>query len=190
MKTKKTVKLIGKVLFYAVFIAVLLLVIGMAVAKMSNRVFFIGDRATIWVMTDSMEDTIPAQSYIQIRKIDTSDIKKDDIITFYSDDPALQGNLNTHRVLEVLDGGEKFITIGDNTGLKDKYPARAESVVGVYEKNLKGLTSIGRIFQTKMGLIIILVVMAALITASFAADPIKQLVKNKRKNIPSSEEQK
>ena len=190
MNTKKTVKLIGKILFYVVFVAVLLLVIGMAIAKMSNKVFFIGDRATIWVMTDSMEDTIPAQSYIQIRKVNASDIKKNDIITFYSDDPSLQGHLNTHRVVEVIDGGDKFVTMGDNTLAEDKYPARAEAVVGVYEKNLKGLTAIGRLFLSKSGLIIVLILITVLMAVSFMSDPIKQILENKRKNKSSSEEQK
>lgn len=148
----KQCKLIGKIVFYVFFAAVLLLVIGLAAAKISNKVFFLGNRATVWILTDSMEDSIPAKSYIAIRKADPSEIEVGDVITFYSDDPALRGYLNTHRVVEVSEDGATFITKGDANIANDKYPARAEAVVGVYEGNLTLLTSVGRIFQSPVGL--------------------------------------
>ena len=174
MKIKKRIKLFGKILFYTFFVSVLLLVIGMFISKVSNRVFFIGNRATIWVMSNSMEEQIPERSYIVIRKADVADVKVGDVITFYSDDPVLQGQLNTHRVVEVSDDGRRFTTKGDNNFAEDKYPARAEAVVGVYEKNLDLLSVAGRIFQTKIGLVIILVIMAALTLYSFASDLFKK----------------
>ena len=176
-------------MFYTVFFAVLLLVIGMMIAKIGNRVFFVGDRATIWVMTDSMEEQIPAQSYIQIRKIEPAQIQTGDVITFYSDDPALQGQLNTHRVVQVVDGGASFVTKGDNNLAEDRYPVRADAIVGVYEKNLKGLSLVGRLFQSKLGLICIFLLTAAVTVCSFAGEPIKNLLK-KTKTDASSDESK
>ena len=179
MKTKKGVKLFGKILFYTVFVAVLLLVVGMFVSKISNKVFFIGNRATIWVMSDSMEQEIPAQSYILIRKADAADVKVGDVITFYSDDPVLQGHLNTHRVVGISDDGRYLTTKGDNNLAEDSYPVRAEAVVGIYEKNLELLSVAGRIFQSKIGIVIILAIMAALTFYSFASDLFK---KNKKES--------
>ena len=119
MKIGKKAKLIGKIAFYTVFVVLSLLVVGMIFSKMSNRIFFVGGKSTIWVMTDSMEDTIPAQSYILVRKAQASDVRVGDVITFYSDDPALRGNLNTHRVVEIKDGGNSFVTKGDNALAND-----------------------------------------------------------------------
>lgn len=183
----KKAKLFGKILFYIVFFAVLLLVVGMMIAKFSNKVFFFGDRAMIWVMTDSMEDEIPEKSYIQIRKIDPVDIKSGDVITFYSDDPALMGHLNTHRVVEIVDDGKAFVTKGDNNFTEDKYHARAESVIGVYEKNLTVMSAIGRVLQSRTGLIIVFVLMALLIVYSFASDYLKNIFKKTQKDSSSDE---
>ncbi len=189
MRIQKKAKLVGKILFYVFFFAVLLLVVGMMISKIGNRVFFLGNRATIWVMTDSMEDAIPAESYIQIRKADASEIREGDVITFYSDDPMLQGHLNTHRVVEIVDDGEAFITKGDNNVINDAYPARAEAVIGVYEKNLGFLTAAGRLFQTKIGLLCIFVLIAVVMIFSFAWEPFKKMLK-KEKDTSSSDEQK
>ena len=165
----KQLKLIGKIAFYVFFAAVLLLVIGLAMAKFSNQVFFLGDRATVWILTDSMEDTIPAQSYIQIRKVDPDEIQVGDVITFYSDDPVLRGYLNTHRVVEISEDGATFITKGDAALSNDKYPARAEAVVGVYEKNLELLSVAGRIFQSPAGLICTFALLAAVTVFTLAS---------------------
>ena len=189
MGIQKKIKFFGKALFYVVFVAVLLLVIGMAISKFTNRVFFVRDRAVIWVMTDSMEDEIPAMSYIQIRKAEASEVKVGDVITFYSDDPVLQGHLNTHRVVEIVDGGKSFVTKGDNNKSKDAYSARADAVVGVYEKNLTGLSTVRRAFQTKIGLACTLLVIAVLLVYSFFSAPLKQLFKKEPKDS-SADEQK
>ena len=184
----KKVKLLGKILFYTVFVAMLILVAGMVISKMTNKVFFIGNRAIVWVMTDSMEDEIPARSYIRIRKADPSEIKVGDVITFYSDDVALRGNLNTHRVVEITDGGKSFVTKGDNNLGNDKLPARAESVVGVYEKGLPVMTVMGRVFQSKIGFAVIIILAVLLTIWSLAWDPIKKMIKEKKKDSLSDEQ--
>ena len=188
MKINKTVKLIGKILFYIVFVAVLLLVIGMMISKISNRVFFVGNRAMLWVVTDSMEEQIPERSYIEIRKIDPSEIKEGDIITFYSDDPSLQGHLNTHRVVEISADGTSFVTKGDNNVINDKYPVRAEAVIGVYEENLEIMTAIGRAFQTKIGLFLSLTLITVIVAVSFASEPIKKMLNKNGKDTFSYEQ--
>ena len=189
MEFRKIIKILGKVLFYVVFIAVFALVIVMTFSKINKRVLFIGNRANIWVMTDSMEDEIPAQSYIRIRKPEDTQIEIGDVITFYSDDPALKGHLNTHRVVEIIDDGESFVTKGDNNIKNDDYTVRAESVVGVYEKKLPILSVMGRIFQSKIGFFCILILMSVLIAYSFFSDSLKRSFK-KAPNDSSDGEKK
>lgn len=175
----KQLKIIGKFAFYIFFAVVLLLVIGLAVAKISNKVFFLGNRATVWIMTDSMEDSIPAKSYIRIRKVDPSEIQEGDVITFYSDDPALKGYLNTHRVVEIVEDGTAFITKGDANLANDRYPARAEAVVGVYEKNLPLLSSVGRVFQSPVGLFAVFALLAVITIVTFTGGFSKKDKKSK-----------
>ena len=175
----KKAKLIGKILFYVVFAAIFLLVIGMLAAKISNKIFFFGDRAAVWVMTDSMEDTIPEQSYILIRKADASEVNVDDVICYYSDDSLIKGHLNTHRVVEITEGGAAFITKGDGNFTNDTLPARAEAVVGIYERNLPVLSFVGRIFQSPVGLLCIFILLAVVTVVTFASDSLKPLLKKK-----------
>lgn len=152
MKKRSTLRLVSKIAFYSIFVIVLALVAMLFISKFTGKVFFVGNRTAVWILTDSMDDAIPPQTYILIEKADPADVKKDDIITFYSDDPVLGGSLNTHRVLEVIDGGKEFVTKGDHNIAKDEYTAKGDKIVGVYVDDIPFLTAIGRFFAKPYGL--------------------------------------
>ena len=152
MKKRSTLRLVSKIAFYSIFVIVLALVAMLFISKFTGKVFFVGDRTAVWILTDSMDDAIPPQTYILIEKADPAEIKKDDIITFYSDDPVLGGSLNTHRVVEVIDGGKEFVTKGDHNIAKDEYTAKGDKIVGVYVDDIPFLTAIGRFFAKPYGL--------------------------------------
>ena len=175
MKLKKTKrsKLIGNIIYAVVMLFISAIVIFMVIARSQNRIIFIFDRALIWVLSPSMEDTIPAQSYILIKKANASEIKINDIIMFYSDDPSLGGTPNTHRVIEVNGNNDSFITKGDNNQVSDTYTAKADKVIGVYEKNLPVFTSIMRFFLSKVGLIILISSFIVLTTLMYLPNMIK-----------------
>lgn len=152
MKKRSTLRLVSKIAFYSIFVIVLALVAMLFISKFTGKVFFVGNRTAVWILTDSMDDAIPPQTYILIEKADPADVKKDDIITFYSDDPVLGGSLNTHRVLEVIDGGKEFVTKGDHNLAEDKYTAKGDKLVGVYVDDIPFLTALGRFFAKPYGL--------------------------------------
>lgn len=150
----KKLKLAAKIVFYSIFVIVLALVAMLFISKFTGKVFFVGDRTAVWILTDSMDDEIPPQTYILIEKADPATVEVDDIITFYSDDPVLDGSLNTHRVVEVIDGGREFVTKGDNNLAEDKYNAKGDKLVGVYVDDIPFLTALGRFFAKPYGLAI------------------------------------
>ena len=152
MKKRSTLRLVFKIAFYSIFVIVLALVAMLFISKFTGKVFFVGDRTAVWILTDSMDDAIPPQTYILIEKADPAEIKKDDIITFYSDDPVLGGSLNTHRVVEVIDGGKEFVTKGDHNIAQDEYTAKGDKIVGVFVDDIPFLTAIGRFFAKPYGL--------------------------------------
>ncbi len=84
------------------------------------------------VMTGSMQPAVPEDSLILVRKTELSKIQPDDIISYYSTDPLLQGSVNTHRVVSVEQQGDSyiFITKGDANAIQDQYPAQGENVLG------------------------------------------------------------
>lgn len=152
MKKRSTLRLVSKIAFYSIFVIVLALVAMLFISKFTGKVFFVGNRTAVWILTDSMDDAIPPQTYILIEKADPADVKENDIITFYSDDPVLGGSLNTHRVLEVIDGGKEFVTKGDHNLAEDKYTAKGDKLVGVYVDDIPFLTALGRFFAKPYGL--------------------------------------
>jgi len=84
------------------------------------------------VLTGSMEPNIPINSLIAVKSMDPSTIEENDVISFYSDDPVLQGNVNTHRVIRIMkeNGTISFQTKGDANAIADRYEVRQDRVIG------------------------------------------------------------
>jgi len=85
------------------------------------------------VMTGSMEPEIKTDSMIVVKKVSSDTIQINDIITFYSNDPSLEGAVNTHRVTDITeDNGKRiFSTKGDNNAVEDKYPVPEDRLIGI-----------------------------------------------------------
>lgn len=158
---KRTKTRIGTALTILCLLILLLAVILIA-RNAKGEVTFLFGKSLIWVRTASMEPGIEAGSYILVERVRTENIEVGDIITFRSDDPAILGQLNTHRVTEILDGGTSFRTKGDNNPAADGYPVPADHVVARYVRNLAGLTGIGRaVFARNIFPTILLILSAA-----------------------------
>ncbi|MGN0322238.1 MAG: signal peptidase I [Oliverpabstia sp.] len=84
------------------------------------------------VLTGSMEPAIETDSLILVKGIDPSEIKEDDIISFYSQDPSHGGAVNTHRVISVEQDGELwyYTTKGDANQIADKYIVTSNDLIG------------------------------------------------------------
>ena len=68
------------------------------------------------VQTGSMEPEIPVGGIVIVHKTKPSSLKVGDVISFYSNDMTISGQINTHRIVEIKDSdsGEKiFLTKGD-----------------------------------------------------------------------------
>lgn len=165
-KAKKTpLARVLNVISTIVLIFAILIFVFILFSNLRGEMLFIGDRAPVWVRTDSMEPTIPAQSYVVIRKADSSEVAVGDVILFASDDPRLEGANNLHRVVEIVGDHEEFVTKGDNpqtNPLADKQTAKAEKVIGIYERTLPVLSALVRFLTTPIGIAVTLFVLFAL----------------------------
>lgn len=167
-KSKKTVfKIISDVLFGLLAAFVLTIVVISFIEKKTDK-SILGKRA-VWIMTESMKDTIPAQSYILVKDVGDNKIEVGDIIMFISREEEIYGQNNTHRVIEINDQGE-YVTKGDNNRYKDEKPVKLEDVQGIYERNLPFLTFIGRFYAQPVGYAITLVLVAGLVGTWFVVD--------------------
>lgn len=84
------------------------------------------------VMTGSMEPAIPEDSLLVVKKTPPEEIVPGDVISFFSPDPALEGAVNTHRVVRIEEENGKylFITKGDANVIEDIYPPDDSLLVG------------------------------------------------------------
>ena len=84
------------------------------------------------VLTGSMEPAIETDSLIVVERVDASEVKTGDIISFFSQDPVHGGAVNTHRVVSIEQNGDNwnFVTKGDANQLEDKYVTSSEDLIG------------------------------------------------------------
>lgn len=98
----------------------------------SGEVPRIGGYSLMCVVSGSMEPEIPTNSLVLVKETPADEVEKGDIISFYSSDPALDGAINTHRVVDIktVDGELEFVTRGDANGFTDQYTAKAKFLIG------------------------------------------------------------
>ena len=85
------------------------------------------------VETGSMEPTLHVGDFIVIHKCDTANLKKGDIISYYSDQIDIKDMLVTHRIESVGRDGT-YITRGDANPERDLLPVRSDQILGKYER--------------------------------------------------------
>jgi signal peptidase I len=157
-------RIAAKVFWWGATVLVALLIVSIIGAKAKGEIPYFCGYSVMNIISGSMEDKIPAGTYILIKKTDASKIEKGDIICFYSDDPAIKGYPNTHTVVKDPIHGEngiEFITKGEANPEEDKYTAKEDKLIGKYVKNLYGLTRFNEMLQGD-GMFIFLMVLTGL----------------------------
>lgn len=170
---KKLLNAVCTLLIILLAVMALFVVIG----KLQNKITFVFGKSVIWVMTGSMdvEGGIPARSYILIEKVNDAEteVEVGNVIVFYSEDEAIKGQLNTHRVVEVDAQNGCFVTKGDANGGEDNAKVPYANVVGKYVRNLPVLSVIGRFVMTDWGFAILMVLLLAMICAVYIPEIVK-----------------
>ena len=84
------------------------------------------------ITTGSMEPTYATDTLLVVKKTDPEEIMEGDVISFYSTDPALEGAVNTHRVVSISQDGDNYIytTKGDANNAADLYDAQSRYLIG------------------------------------------------------------
>ena len=126
-----------------IIIAAAVLVLLTVVLTKSGDVPNILGSSVFRVMTGSMEPAIETDSLIVVKRVEASEIKIGDVISFFSQDPAHGGAVNTHRVTAIEQNGEEwnFVTKGDANQLEDKYVTSSKDLIGkvVYVSHVMGI---------------------------------------------------
>ena len=158
-KTVKAVKRTLSALWWLFVVLLFALLINIIGAKLSGKVPSVFGYSVMNIISGSMEDEIPKDSYILIKKVDAEEIERGDVICFYSSDPKIYGMPNTHRVVEepiVTEHGIEFVTKGDANPINDTVNARGDRLIGVHVKNLSGLTAFSNALKGNLLLFVII----------------------------------
>lgn len=93
----------------------------------------IGGYSFFKVVTPSMEPTIEVGALILTKEADVSEVEIDDIISFFSKDPYMQGKIITHRVVGIdssSNGKVRLNTRGDNNPSADVEYVDSSNMIG------------------------------------------------------------
>lgn len=122
------------------FLLMMLGLCGVVISAGTGRVPYIFGYRILKVVSGSMQPAISDRTCILIRRAEQGEIRVGDIITFVSDDPAIQGFLNTHRVYEIetdaVSGEIRYITKGDAMAEPDIWPVAYEDIQGIYVREM------------------------------------------------------
>ena len=181
MEKRRILKTLKNAVFYSIIILLVALCLFVIISKKNGKLPFFFGYSVMWVKTESMEPEIPQYSYILTEKATAEEICVNDIITFVSDDPAIMGYYNTHRVVSIIGNNEEFVTKGDNNVSEDKYTAKASNVVAKYVKILPELSDLGKFLSSPIGIMSSSVLMLGLVVFLYLPD-VYNILKNKQES--------
>ena len=174
-------RLIGKIGGWAALAAALIaagLAVYISVCSARGVPAKLFGRSFARVMTGSMSPSISEGDYIIIKSGDLNELKKGDIITFYSEDPTIYGKLNTHRIIGVAEDGS-YITKGDANAEADPVTVKRSKIVGKYAGKSRFLRWVNSFASCKK-LIMIAAVIPMLGIAIYEAATIGRITRESR----------
>ena len=130
------------------------------------------------VVTGSMEPTISTGDYVIVRREEIPDLKKDDIVAYYTKDPQIYGSLVIHRIYEITEDG-KYITKGDANLVADALPVEPGQVLGRYSRRAYIFNWIAW-FAEPRKLLLLMVVIPIFLISIFEVGTLTKLIKIKR----------
>ena len=170
---RKILKILKKIVDVIGYVVLAILVIMTAFVLISNargEAPFFGKYSVLFVLTDSMEPAIPERSSILVEKTDPNTLNVGDIIVFISDDPAIKGMRNTHRIVAINEDHTQFTTQGDHNSMIDDYPVSAGAIVGKHVRNLPIVTRFARLLSQETGYAMIAVMIIIILMVIYLPD--------------------
>ena len=148
---------VNAVLVFAIILAALCTYVSF-VSSSGNGVPSIFGFRPLSIQTESMYPELePGDLAISV-KCDVDELRVDDIITYWT---VINGErvLNTHRIVDIYDGGSHliFATKGDNNTIADPLTVHESEVIGKYSFKIPQLGKVFDFLQTSMGFLIVIV---------------------------------
>lgn len=129
MNGKRVLKVLSNLITTVLFIVLILTLFLVISTKASGGEASLFGYQLKTVLSGSMEPDIHTGSIISIKAVENpTGFKKGDVITFQTEEDILI----THRITEVNDSGNQYITKGDANDAADRDPVNAANIIGTY----------------------------------------------------------
>ena len=169
---KKILTIAGNVLIW-LFVAFSLIITILVFSAQGSEdgVPSVFGKSLITISTDSMSPVYEAGDLVFMEKLDSeavAGLKKGDIITFRTpvdiNGDGMVGDLNTHRIEEVQDANNRFVTKGDHNLIPDNegdtpYYVHHSDVIGICTEDgkIKGLGNVISFLRSSLGFFLCIV---------------------------------
>lgn len=171
---KRIYHFIMSIVLYSIF-AILIIVILMVGAYFVDQYMSVKSgepRAPLFgayvIISPSMVPNINVLDAIVTMRTDAEKLKKNDVITFISNDPAHKGITITHRIVGVkktANGEYAYRTKGDNNNVEDKTLVSYDDVLGKVIFKIPYIGYLQQFLTTKFGWILVIVIPSLFIVA-------------------------
>lgn len=156
----KILSLIALIVLFAVAVFFVFFIIVNQVARMNNTRPLM---SIFTIVSPSMEPNIMVYDVIVDFKVDSEkELKKGDIITFYSESINTGGYTITHRIYDItkVDGETRYVTKGDNNATIDEGYITFEDVVGKVKYIVPKLGKVQFFMSSRVGWLLIILIPA------------------------------
>ena len=165
---KKIVSFFSTIIF---IICLILMAIVIMTPKGENgsKVVNIAGYSVMSVLTGSMEPNYNVGDIVIVRKTNTDELKVKDVITFYSPDPDMQGQIVTHRINDIIEenGVTRFETKGDNNEIADADAVSGDKVIGKVQGKIPYVGKAATFMQTNRWAFFLIVILPMLVIMAF-----------------------
>ncbi|MBM7587213.1 signal peptidase [Bacillus pakistanensis] len=125
---EQIISFLKKVVLIAIILFIMIIIFSIFVSLNSNKPLTVFGIKPLTVLSNSMAPIFEAGDVIITREVETGDLRKGDIISFYNEEKKLI----THRITAIVeeDGEKHFYTKGDNNNAMDEEITTVSEIVG------------------------------------------------------------
>ena len=117
------------------------------------------------VLTGSMEPNYNVGDIVIVKKTNTDELKEKDVITFYSNEADMEGEIVTHRIIDITEenGQRLFETKGDNNQIADIEKIAETDIIGKVEGKIPYVGKAATFLQTNRTAFFLIVILPMLV---------------------------
>lgn len=170
IKFKRLWKTFYKIVSYTIIIVLMLIasffIFYVISGKLAEREGKIPPFGLYTIISPSMTPNIKVYDVVFVKNVDTSTLKVNDVITFYSTNAFFGGTPITHRIVEVLnvpETGTMYRVKGDANEDADQEKVLPENVIGKVVFKIPQLGKLQFFLASKTGWLVAILIPAILI---------------------------